>query len=51
MLFQAPQASQRPVHLPWSAPQDWQTYRTEDLATDRLNAGRGGAAAGLSSGN
>src|SRR5262245_12653723 len=31
-VFHAPHASQRPDHLPWAAPQDWQTKAVVDLA-------------------
>src|SRR4051812_37023208 len=34
MLFQLPQASQRPAHLGWDAPQDWQVKCELDLAKD-----------------
>ena len=32
MAFHSPQASQRPAHLPVTAPQDWQTKRAVDFA-------------------
>jgi hypothetical protein len=35
MLFQAPQPSQRPDHLEWGVPQDWQTKCDADLAMAR----------------
>ncbi len=32
--FHSPQESHRPVHLPWTAPQDWQTKRLAERAID-----------------
>ena len=35
--FQAPQPSQRPDHLAWAVPHDWQTNAVFDLAIDALS--------------
>src|SRR5690242_18747583 len=35
MVFQPPQASHLPAHFAVTAPQDWQTKDTEDLAMSR----------------
>ncbi len=39
IVFHPPHASQRPDHLEWTVPQDWQAKEREDLAMSRYSTG------------